>query len=160
MFSRGQGTIEYLIILAIIIVIALIVVGLSGNFFGQATAVSEGASKSYWQTQNPFSITDYSQSSGTLSVVVKNQTADELDVYTIYIDSVACEQFPKFSIAAGDTNTLVISSTAGCADGGASSVTTCTTGSKFSYDIDFNYATDYIPGQRQNGQKDLVGTCA
>jgi len=154
---RGQGTIEYLIILAIIIVIALIVVGLSGNFFGQATTISEGSSKTYWMSQTPFSITDYSQSSDNLTLVIKNVTADELTLATVVVDGATCDNM-DVNISAGDINTMVLGGAAD--DCTAATISSCTSGSKFTYDIDFTYNTDNIAGHRQSGQKDLVGTCA
>ena len=45
MFSRGQGTIEYLVIIAVIIVISLVVVGLSTNLVGSPVqSIGSGAS--------------------------------------------------------------------------------------------------------------------
>ena len=46
---KGQGTTEYLIILAVIIVVALVVAGVMGWFPGAATAITEQQSKAYWQ---------------------------------------------------------------------------------------------------------------
>ena len=54
---RAQGTIEYLVILAVIVVISLVVVSLMATSATPASQISETQSKLYWETQ-PISITD------------------------------------------------------------------------------------------------------
>jgi len=46
--QNAQGTIEYLLIIAIVIVIGLVVVSLMTGFLGQGSQVSETQSKIYW----------------------------------------------------------------------------------------------------------------
>ncbi len=53
---KGQGSTEYLTVMVVVLVIAVIVIALLGGFvsFGSASTVEE--SKLYWQGTTPFSI--------------------------------------------------------------------------------------------------------
>lgn len=55
--QKAQGTIEYLVILAIIVVISLVVVTLMSNSISSTSAVSKAQSELYWAAQ-PISIID------------------------------------------------------------------------------------------------------
>jgi preprotein translocase subunit SecG len=48
---RAQGTIEYLVILAVIVVISLVVVTLMVNSTAPAASISEAQSELYWKSQ-------------------------------------------------------------------------------------------------------------
>lgn len=54
--GKGQGSTEYLVALAAILVIAIIVIGLLGGFTGFAPSTTIEQSQSYWQGATPFSI--------------------------------------------------------------------------------------------------------
>ena len=55
--SKAQGTIEYLIIIAVIIVISLVVTSILTGFTSDAPTITEKSSKNYWQTQQ-LAVTD------------------------------------------------------------------------------------------------------
>lgn len=56
----GQGATEYLVLLAVVLVIALVGVALLGFFPGTASDAQEQESKIYWQSAGPISITEWS----------------------------------------------------------------------------------------------------
>ena len=59
LYSNAQGTIEYLVILAVIVVISLVVVSLMANSTAPAGQITAAQSKLSWGSQ-PISITDSS----------------------------------------------------------------------------------------------------
>lgn len=152
MFERkGQGTTEYLIILAVVIVIALVVVGVMGWIPGLGTGLSESQSKAYWQSTSPFAITTYQVTGGATPILVlRNNTSQNLSVTTIKIG-----------------NTTVTAADANFTGGQEKSLTaagsiTCTSGNPYSYDVDINYLKTVGSSTvvlTQKGSKPLIGTC-
>lgn len=151
MFSRrGQGTTEYLIILAIVIVIALVVVGVLGGFGSQGSAINASQSKSYWGAVQPLAVTDWliTQSGSGSTVVFKNLTANTIVVTDLNWNGAA--------INITDTNV---------SPGGTASITstsmTCasTTGQRFVRTFGYTYNTADLTGLRVFGTTPLTGTC-
>jgi len=58
-FYLGQGATEYLVLLAVVLIIALVSVALLGFFPGMATDAQETQSKMYWQSASPIAITEW-----------------------------------------------------------------------------------------------------
>ena len=150
--NKAQGTIEYLVIIAIVIVIALVVVGLLLQIMGQNTGAIETSSKTAWRSAQPWAIKDWSQTGSTLSVVLTNNSSDAMDLSAIRINGVSTTAAAYRTRVPAGSDTNSISMTMG----------SCTTGSKYSYPkatifIDYNSAT--ISGKTQSGTADIVGTC-
>ena len=80
---KGQGTTEYLIILAVVIVIALVVVGVMGWFPGLSTGISAQQSKTFWQSTSPLSIIDWDIDGTNANLVIKNMTTSKMEVKEI-----------------------------------------------------------------------------
>jgi len=55
---KGQGATEYLVLLAVVLVIALVAIALLGFFPGMAADEKEKQSKLYWQSATPIAITE------------------------------------------------------------------------------------------------------
>jgi len=68
--KKAQGATEYLIILAIVIIIALIVVGAMGGIPGIGTGAKSRASASFWQTSD-IAIPSYAVSAGADTLAVQ-----------------------------------------------------------------------------------------
>ena len=49
---NAQGTLEYLVIIGVVVVVALVLVGLLSGFFGSASGVSLTSNKAFWLTQS------------------------------------------------------------------------------------------------------------
>ncbi len=151
MNMKGQGTTEYLIILAVIIVIALVVVGVMGWFPGLATGITESQSRAYWKSSAPIAITDWQVTSTATEATfsLQNLTTDKIQVTEITVDNTAMGIMDA-NLAAGDTNGAVTGST-GIA---------CSSGSSYQYDVSIAYnVVGGIQGKTQTGQKPLIGTC-
>ncbi len=70
MLLQGQGATEYLVLLAVVLIVALVSVALLGFFPGMASDAQETQSKTYWAGASPIAITEmaamaYSASSPT-----------------------------------------------------------------------------------------------
>ena len=147
--KKGQGTTEYLIILAVIIVIALVVVGVMGWFPGVAFGITEQQSRAYWQSAAPMSITQYNIDGTNADLIVRNQTVDEIGVTDITLDGVSVGSATDLNIVAGSQGTYT------------GTGVTCTTGEAYSYDIVITYdVVDGLTGAKQTGSKPLIGTCS
>ena len=53
---RGQGATEYLVLLAVVLIIALVSIALLGFFPGLASDAKATQSASYWKSARPFAI--------------------------------------------------------------------------------------------------------
>lgn len=144
--KRGQGTTEYLIILAIVIVIALVVVGVLGGFPSIGTGITQGQSKAYWGSVQPIALVDWAiPASGTGSLVLQNNSAN-----TITMVHVNWNGTPT-------ANTSVI------APGGKATVTgsfNCSTaGQPFSRTFSYRYTTSNSLTLDFNGTTPVTGSC-
>ncbi|MCX6801020.1 MAG: hypothetical protein NTZ73_02435 [Candidatus Diapherotrites archaeon] len=54
--GRAQGTIEYIVMLAIIVVIALVVVSIIAGFSGSSQQITQNASAQYWMSSYPVAV--------------------------------------------------------------------------------------------------------
>ena len=85
-FSRGQGTIEYLIVLAVVVVVGLLVVSLGAGFLNPAVQVSQGTSKSYWMS-GPISVLDSSvDGAGDGAFFMSNNSGDVVTITRMVFD--------------------------------------------------------------------------
>ncbi len=159
MNQKAQGTIEYLVIIAIVVVIALVVVGLLLQILGNFGTMSETSVKTSWKSAEPWAITDWSRASGgVLTVVLKNNSSDTLNL----------RDFNLLSTGGSDRNNTTTTVFNNIAPGATVNVTFVTTGGtscagsfKYSYPkagiaIDYNNGTI---AKRQYGVADIVGTC-
>ena len=84
----GQGTIEYLLIMAIVIVIGLFVAGFSSLNLTSAQQIDSATSKTYWNTQTVSIIDSVADSTGDGKIVFKNNESEQFTIETITIDGV------------------------------------------------------------------------
>ena len=59
-FIKAQGAVEYLVLLAVVLIIALVSVALLGFFPGMASDAQITQSQIYWQSASPIAITESS----------------------------------------------------------------------------------------------------
>lgn len=146
--NRGQGTTEYLIILAIVIVIALVVVGVLGGFPSLGAGVSEGTSRTYWAGTSPLAITEWQIATGTGTIVVKNLTAGTIQLTDV--------NWGGSSVSLTDVNIG-----AGASVNVTDTDMSCgvSVGQSFSKTLGFTYSTTNLSGQKFTGIQPLVGQC-
>ena len=159
MKQTGQGTIEYLVIIAIVIVIALVVVGLLLQVMNAGSGVPETQAKTTWKSAEPLAIIDWGVTSdlNKLQLVLRNSSAETIEFNDFNLSSSASDATDKDyndttkSIASGATYTIYIDT-----------LTNCTSGSKYSYPkegISIDYNTVNINNKTQTALADVIGTC-
>jgi len=155
---KGQAAIEYLIILAVVVIIALIVIGVIGGFPGMTRGISERDSAAYWAAAD-VGITRYYVSAGgadTKILVLKNNRPFTINVTSIYFGSmcVACTAMLSVGpLTPGSSAKVVL-------EGDALDPYCQPVGSTWSYITVINYK-DLVYGTtyKFTGEKPLVGTC-
>lgn len=111
----GQGTIEYLVILAIIVVISLIVVSLIINSTLPAQGIQSTTSQ-ITSASNPISITNAVVSEdGNYFLKIKNNTGENLTIKDIQIGDTLAE--PNNPVFASGELIFIISSEIVCIEG-------------------------------------------
>ncbi len=146
---KAQGTTEYLIILAVIIVIALVVVGVMGWVPGLSGGITEQQSRAYWQSTAPFAIKEYKISGTTASLEVQNVSANKLTLTDVELDgegSIAS----NVEFNAGESKLVTVTITTACGDPGTG----------FDKNVSFTYNSKNVTGLVQIGDKGLIGKCS
>jgi len=152
---KGQGA-EYLVLLAVVLIIALISIALLGFFPWLATDSKQKQSDAYWTgVASPFKIKEHAvSSSGSLQAVIENSGPDKLTVASIYIGGVNYTTSTVFN--SGDSKTLTL---------GTFSSNPCANNTRYEVSgssVIFSYTTKGGLSKKQGGDsgtKDLVGTC-
>ncbi|MAG18421.1 MAG: hypothetical protein CL944_03030 [Candidatus Diapherotrites archaeon] len=146
--KKGQGTTEYLIILAVIIVVALVVAGVMGWFPGLGTQITEQQSRAYWQSTSPLAITQWDNDGTNIDFILRNQTTDKIQIDDISVDGLALG-LADVNIAVGGQTTFTDTDV------------TCTAGDVYQYDIVLTYTVQNgLVAAKQTGSKPLVGICS
>jgi len=146
--KKGQGTAEYLIIFAVIIVVALVVAGVMGWFPGTSSTISESQSKAYWASSTPLAITDWKITSTNAQFSLQNNSTEKLTFDSITLDGTDLN-LTDASVAAGANHNTSVST-----------AVTCTSGSPYQYDVTITYSVEGgLSGQTFTGAKPVVGTC-
>lgn len=144
---KGQGATEYLVLLAVVLIIALVSIALLGFFPGLASDAKITQSNAYWRGEAmPFGILEHSfDSSGNGSILIVNRdAAGTLTITNITVGN-ASYSTPT-ALASGDQRIIPLSGA------GAGSV-----GGTYEYDVRISYTTPNGLPQTQYGMKPLIG---
>lgn len=148
MQKKGQTSTEYLIILGVVIVVALIVVAALGGIPGIGTSGAGKTSKLFWASA-PVGFESYAISaSGIDTVAVKNNQDFSVILNTVSVNSVNVAS----SNLLNPGNTVSLTGNIGA----------CTAGQNFDYAVSISY-TDQTTGANYTytgSGNNLVGTCA
>ena len=150
--KRGQSSTEYLIILAVVIIIALIVIGVLGGIPGIGKTSAGRASAAYWSSAD-VAITDYAVDAGGDSnfMGLRNNLRNTITVTNVNLggtDLITTDQ----SINSGESRNMTINNHIDCGDAGDS----------YSYGVTINYVdsgTGASYAFTGDGNK-LEGSCA
>jgi hypothetical protein len=151
---KGQGATEYLVLLAVVLIIALVSISLLGFFPGLASDAKITQSSTYWRGQaSPLAILDASFSTnGTGQVVISNNDASRtITVETVSVAAVnsnktgTSSDLPK-TLSSGDQITFHVTD----AQGGIA-------GSTYEFTVLFNYTTQDGLENTEFGTKTLMG---
>ena len=148
---RGQGATEYLVLLAVVLIVALVSVALLGFFPGMASDARITQSQAYWRGQaRPFAILE-SSISGTTGVgtfVIQNMEANgPYNITTIALSNSTVNAPSSTAFGAGETKIVNVT---GLPPG--------TAGGLYDLQVNITYNTPTgIVGTKQYGTKNLIG---
>ena len=145
---RGQGATEYLVLLAVVLIVALVSVALLGFFPGMASDARITQSQAYWRGQaKPFAILDASIASGASGTFsIQNMEANSNTMTGLYVGN--CSNATSITFGAGEIKTINAGTNCGAG----------TAGGIYDYSVTINYTTSGgITGAKQYGTKNLIG---
>jgi hypothetical protein len=157
---KGQGATEYLVLFAVVLIIAMVVIALLGFFPSIGTGAKQSASESYWKSARPIQITSaYVTSNGAFNIAVQNAESNAIKITSIAVST--AYGTPTNNVAATEAITL--------GTGESSNITfalawipaggLCTNGSSYEYYVSFAY-TQGSNTYAFNGTKPIIGKCA
>ena len=164
----GQGATEYLVLLAVVLIVALVSVSLLGFFPGMSSDTQLKQSQAYWSgTARPFQVLDEASTYGTLCgadnsggymLSMQNTEASSLKITNISVDGSSGFCGPTgalnapVSLGAGEKKTLTVITSASAAP--------CTEGKAAQMGLNITYSTTYLTNKVQSGAKKLLLRCS
>lgn len=144
--GKAQASTEYLVILAVVIIIALVVVAVLGGFIDIGRGADTQASKAYWRIAD-IGLVDWDQNPSTFTVVIRNNQDYKIKVSALSAEGINSSEGTSL-IQPGGTKTLTV-------------IITCTAGDTYSYPITvyYNDTEHGIYNKAFTGVKDVVGIC-
>ena len=145
--NRGQGATEYLVLLAVVLIIALVSIMLLGYFPGMATDAKITQSNAYWRGEaRPFAITESNiNSTGYGSFVLQNMEANGPFMVSMFQVG-NYNNTSNISFSAGESKTVIISN-----------MGNNTGGSVYDLNVTVSYTTPSGTATKQYGTKNIVG---
>jgi len=155
--KKGQGAAEYLILLAVVLIVGIVAIALLGGFAGLGGGAMESESKQYWTgSVRPFAVPDYAQINDTFFITFKNMEAENLRITSFVLTSaLGSETYNNsdISLKGGSQKTVQdfnLTSTHWCDS---------TAYDYFEYSLKINYETNNAVEKTQIGEKPLIGSC-
>ena len=151
---RAQTSFEYLIILAIVLTLALAVLGAFGLFPSFSYGAQGGDSQRYWSTiASPIQVPDFKQNNSSLTLILLNQASVSINVTGFNLSTRADNGYAPIS---GSLPIIL-------PPGGRASLNfttqSCTGRQTLSYSVNISYTTEQINGLMQRGAKPLYVQC-
>jgi hypothetical protein len=146
---KGQGATEYLVLLAVVLIIALVSIALLGFFPGMASDAKITQSASYWRGEaRPVAILESSivGSSGVGKFVIQNVDASGTIKLNLSVNTALSTA--SDSLAPGETKTITITDATKLAG---------TAGNVYDYPISITYISSNGLAMTQYGAKNLMG---
>jgi hypothetical protein len=151
MVLKGQGAAEYVILLAMVLIVGLIAIILIGGFAEVGGEGMDSESKTYWNGPvRPFSIVQWAQQNNTLYMEVKNKETARLVLTNISVGNSSANLGAGWSFGPGAAKTITVSDLPQC-DQISYDI--------YAYDVTFTYNTEDITGTKQIGSKKIAGKC-
>jgi len=149
---KGQGATEYLVLLAVVLIIALVSIALLGFFPSLAIDARITQASLYWRGEaRPFAITDYAFAGGATNgtIILQNTDASGALQLTNITGSCTGGLNSTYSVGSGSTQQLTLTS---CPSGGV-------TGATYDYNVTISYTTNNGNGiaTSEIGTKGMVG---
>lgn len=157
MMMRGQGSSEYLIVLAVVLVVSLVTIVLVGGFPAMGGDARKAESSQYWiGSAKPFSITEQTQINTTVYMTLLNTESARFIIRNITLTSGNNVFYPLDMPAAGLTlgggskKTITITNVTRC---------NATSYDEYEYNVRITYDTSDITGKLESGSKPIIGRC-
>ena len=148
---KSQGATEYMIVLAIVIIIALLVVIVMRGIPSIGKSGASRSSAAFWETAD-IGFTSYVVDSSGITMNIRNNIKSTISITKIELSDESLTTSPSLpeTLAAGEEKTLT------------SDDVTCSAGNTFSYDVEVTYTDEETNAEYIStgiGNK-LEGTCA
>jgi hypothetical protein len=101
----GQGATEYLVLLAVVLIVALVSVALLGFFPGMSSDAKITQSQAYWSGQaSPFRVKDFAFTTPSAGIIAACSGQDRTEAYELIIENSGIERYTitNISISIGD----------------------------------------------------------
>jgi hypothetical protein len=147
---KGQVSTEYLVILAVVLVVALVVVALVGGTTPISGSVTEAQSKNYWGGVSPLAITDWKYSGTSLTLTLNNRDASQVTLTGITAAGASIYS-TNTTFSAGETKTITATTSASCGSSGSSFTLS---------NISMTYNKGDVTANLEKGDKPIVGKCS
>lgn len=145
---KAQVSSEYMVILAVVLVLAIIAAMLTSGIIGTSGSVNEQQSRGYWVVAAPLSVLGQKYSGNVFQLEIQNSLPRSVQVSQISIAGTAYST--GLTLEAGETGTFNLTLGSSCGPGGKS------------YSLN-NIQITYQSGDIvnvQRGEMPLVGTCS
>jgi uncharacterized protein (UPF0333 family) len=155
--KKGQATIEYLVLVAVAIIIALVIFGFLGWIPGMAGTLRERQAKMYWASAYPVAIKDFKVTSAGATFLMENIGDDPVKLGNMSaeltngtaVDAAAFDP-EKYKLIQGEVKSYDITEIT-CDAGEAYELTNVS----IAYDV-----VKGIQGQVEVGDRPIVGQCS
>ncbi|MEM2974126.1 MAG: hypothetical protein QW112_00650 [Candidatus Micrarchaeia archaeon] len=152
---KGQATIEYLVLVAVAIIIALVIFGFLGWIPGMAGTLRERQSKMYWASAYPIAIKDYKVTSTEATFLMENIGDDPVKLVNITVEltngTIVTGNFTPagYKLIQGEAKTYTVAEIE------------CTPGSNYELsNVTIRYdVVKGISGQAEVGDRPIIGNC-
>ncbi|MFA5357615.1 MAG: hypothetical protein WC308_01710 [archaeon] len=146
--SFAQGTIEYIVLLAIIVVIGLVVVVLSSSFVDAGQGINSTKSEQYWSVQDVGVVNSAVDANGDGLFSFKNTGVGDVTITSLNVDGQEIPVSDAKIPAGGSKNFLV------------ENLPSCPTGTTLkSYSVKITYKDQYGIQKTVDGTTELVVNC-
>ncbi len=147
----AQASTEYLVIIAVVLVLALVILGLVGGFPSFSYNAQAGDSVRYWASSaSPIAIIDFKQVNSSLSLRVENKAPVAVSITAMSLSAAATYPISglPISLPPGGAATLNLTTES------------CTGYQSISYAVNITYSTDQVSSLSQSGAKPLYVSCS
>ncbi|MFH1306881.1 MAG: hypothetical protein ABIH83_04485 [Candidatus Micrarchaeota archaeon] len=152
MALKGQGAAEYLVLLAMVLVVSLIGIILLGGFGSAGGDTMDAQSKTYWSgVASPFAVVGWMQMGDTIYLKIVNREPIRLILTNITIGNASPDLGAGWTVAPNGEKNISISGLETCNE---------TNYDYFSYNLTFHYSTEHLTGKIQKGERPIAGRCS
>ena len=150
MQHRGQGATEYLVLLAVVLIVALVSVALLGFFPGMASDAKITESSGYWRAAKPFAIIDstINASGGGVLTIESMEANGQYVITNVMIGLINSTNLTSTTFSPGEIKNVFMTT-----PGFGTNIA----GVLYEYNVTITYNTPGgITGVKQYGAKNLV----